>query len=43
MERYEGGIESIANYLSIRLLFIERHALQCYKNNGDEREYELCH
>ncbi|CAD8112723.1 unnamed protein product [Paramecium primaurelia] len=43
MEQYEGKVDNIANFLSIRLLFIERQALQCYKSQSDEREYELCH
>ncbi|CAD8196202.1 unnamed protein product [Paramecium octaurelia] len=43
MEKYEGKVDNIANFLSTRLLFIERQALECYKSQSDEREYEQCH
>ncbi|CAD8208657.1 unnamed protein product [Paramecium pentaurelia] len=43
MERHEGKIDNIAKYLSMKMLFIEKQALECYKGNTNDREYERCH
>ncbi|CAD8127986.1 unnamed protein product [Paramecium sonneborni] len=43
MERHEGKIDNFAKYLSIKMLFIEKQALECYKGNTNDREYERCH
>jgi hypothetical protein len=43
MERHDGKINNIGQYLSMRLLFIEKQALECYKGNTNDRDYERCH
>ncbi|CAK57200.1 unnamed protein product (macronuclear) [Paramecium tetraurelia] len=43
MERHEGKIDNIAKYLSMKMLFIEKQALECYKGNTNDREFERCH
>lgn len=42
MERYEGKIDNVAKYLSLKMLFIEKKGLECYKVHTSDHEFERC-